>query len=52
MKYKTLNDFYPEIALCLGKYVDDETVRIEKVLKQTYEKAADTLLLTEPRRLS
>lgn len=32
-QYKTLNDFYPEIALCLGKYVDDETVRIEKALK-------------------
>lgn len=32
-QYKTLNDFYPEIALCLGKYVDDETKRIEKALK-------------------
>jgi hypothetical protein len=32
-QYKTLNDFYPEIARCLGKYVDDETGRIVKALK-------------------
>ena len=32
-QYKTLNDFYPEIARCLNKYVDDETVRIVKALK-------------------
>ena len=32
-QYKTLNDFYPEIASCLGKYVDDETKRIVKALK-------------------
>ena len=32
-QYKTLNDFYPEIASCLGKYVDDETKRIVNALK-------------------
>ena len=32
-QYKTLNDFYPEIARCLGKYFDDEKGRIEKALK-------------------
>lgn len=32
-QYKTLNDFYPEIARCLAKYVDDETERIVKALK-------------------
>ena len=25
---EALSDFYPEIARCLNKYVDDETVRI------------------------
>ena len=32
-QYKTLNDFYPEIARCLGKFLDDEKERIEKALK-------------------
>lgn len=32
-QYKTLNDFYPEIARCLGKYLNDEKGRIEKALK-------------------
>ena len=32
-QYKTLNDFYPEIARCLGKYIDDETGRIVNALK-------------------
>ena len=32
-QYKTLNDFYPEIARCLGKYLEDERERIEKALK-------------------
>ncbi len=32
-KYKTLNDYYPEIASCLGKYLEDETNRIGKALK-------------------
>lgn len=32
-QYKTLNDFYPEIARCLNKYVDDETGRLVKALK-------------------
>ena len=32
-QYKTLNDFYPEIARCLSKYVDDETERIVNALK-------------------
>lgn len=32
-QYKTLNDFYPEIARCLGKYVNDETGRIANALK-------------------
>lgn len=31
--YKTLNDFYPEIALCLNKFVDDETERMARALK-------------------
>lgn len=32
-QYKTLGDYYPEIARCLNKYVDDETGRIIKALK-------------------
>lgn len=32
-QYKTLNDFYPEIASCLSKYIDDETERIVKALR-------------------
>ena len=32
-QYKTLNDFYPEIANCLSKYIDDETERIVKALR-------------------
>lgn len=32
-QYKTLNDFYPEIARCLNKYADDESGRIVKALK-------------------
>ena len=31
--YNTLNDFYPEIALCLNKFVDDETERMARALK-------------------
>lgn len=32
-QYKSLNDFYPEIARCLGKYLEDEKERIGKALK-------------------
>ena len=32
-KYKTLNDYYPEIAKCLQKYIDDEIVRMKNSLK-------------------
>ena len=32
-QYKTLGDYYPEIARCLSKYVDDETGRIINALK-------------------
>ena len=32
-QYATLNEYYPEIARCLSKYVDDETARILKALK-------------------
>ena len=32
-QYKTLNDFYPEIARCLGKYLDGEKERVLKSLK-------------------
>ena len=32
-QYKTLNDFYPEIAACLTEYVKKETERLQKVLQ-------------------
>jgi hypothetical protein len=32
-KYRTLNDYYPEIARCLSKYLDTETSRITKALE-------------------
>lgn len=32
-QYKTLADYYPEIARQLGKYVEDETQRMQNVLK-------------------
>jgi hypothetical protein len=32
-KYKTLNDFYPQIAKVLNKYLDAEQKRIDKALK-------------------
>ncbi len=32
-QYKTLADYYPEIARQLGKYVEDETKRMQNVLK-------------------
>lgn len=32
-QYKTLGDYYPEIARCLNKYIEDEVGRIQKSLK-------------------
>ena len=32
-QYPTLNDYYPEIARCLSKYIEDEVGRMQKVLK-------------------
>ena len=32
-KYPTLNDYYPEIARCLSKYLEDEVGRMQKALK-------------------
>ena len=32
-EYKTLNDYYPEIVSCLSKYITDEALRLQKVLK-------------------
>lgn len=32
-KYKTLNDYYPEIARFLGKYIEDEVARMQNALK-------------------
>jgi hypothetical protein len=32
-QYKTLNDYYPEMARCLGKYIEDEVGRIQGALK-------------------
>ena len=32
-QYKTLADYYPEIARQLGKYIEDETTRLQNVLK-------------------
>lgn len=32
-QYKTLADYYPEIARQLGKYIEDETKRMQNVLK-------------------
>lgn len=32
-KYKTLNDYYPEIAKCFQKYIDDEIVRMKNSLE-------------------
>ena len=32
-RYKTLGDYYPEIAKCLEKYLKEEMKRIEKSLK-------------------
>lgn len=29
-QYPTLNDFYPEIARCLGRYISDEAARAQK----------------------
>jgi hypothetical protein len=31
-RYKTLDDYYPEIAKCLEKYLKAETGRIENAL--------------------
>ena len=31
--FKTLNDYYPEITKCLGKYLKEETERIERPLR-------------------
>ena len=31
-KYPTLNDYYPEIARCLTKYIEDEVGRMQKAL--------------------
>lgn len=32
-QYPTLNDYYPEIARCLSKYIEDEVGRMQKALK-------------------
>ena len=32
-KYKTLNDFYPQIAKVMGKYLETEQKRLDKALK-------------------
>ena len=32
-QYPTLNDYYPEIARCLSKYLEDEVERMQKALK-------------------
>lgn len=33
-QYKTLNDYYPEIARCLQKYLDDKSSESQKALQQ------------------
>lgn len=32
-KYKTLNDYYPEIAKCLAQYLNNEGNRLQNALR-------------------